>query len=203
MKKYIAILLLAIMVLSLAACSDSAKTYNLGNSDRARGFHTKYTSMVEKYGEGKVADGKLCGVALVRFFDFTGDGELEMVIGYSSEKDAEVDTMAVYGFDMGLADLLNEKITSADSEGLCMWFYTDSADISYLVKGEDLDSARSYHYYQKNDSEGKPLFDFAEAFTTDGKDLSGEYEKISLKSGDFEAALAESENVVKNMERQK
>ncbi len=203
MKRIIAFTLLVVMILSLAACKESAKTYDLGNSDRARGFHTKYLSMVEKFGEGKVSDGKLCGVAVVRFFDFTGDGEYEMVLGYSSEKGKEVDSVAVYGFDMGLADLLEEKITSADKDGACMWVYTDSADISYLVKGEDLYSHREYHYYQKYDSEGKPLFDFAKAFETEGKDLDGEYEKISLSTGDFEAVMAESQNAVKNMENQK
>lgn len=203
MKKIIAFALAALMILSLAACKDSAKTYDLGNSDRARGFYTKYTSMVEKHGEGKREDGNLCGVAVVRFYDFTGDGEVEMVLGYSSEKDGKVDTMAVYGFDMGLADLLDEKIISADKDGACMWFYTDAADLCYLVKGENLDASRTYEYFQKNDSEGKPLFKFAAAFTTEGEDLSGKYEKISLTSGDFEAIIAETENAVKNMENQK
>ncbi len=203
MKKIIAFALAALVVLSFAACKGSAKTYDLGNSDRARGFYVKYTSMVEKFGEGKVTDGKLSGVAVARFFDFTGDGEYEMVLGYSSEKDGEVDTMAVYGFDMGLAVLLEEKIISADNNGACMWFYTDSADLCYIVKGEDLETARSYEYFQKNDSQGKPLFKFAEAFKTEGEDLSGKYDRISLTTGDFEAVLAETENAVKNMEDQK
>lgn len=203
MKKLLSTLVLIAMVFALAACSNTTKTYDLENSDRARGFYNKYQHYVEQYGEGKEVNGALCGVAIVRLLDFTGDGSFEMLLGYSSQKDGIVDSVAVFGFDMGLAEILNEKISTSTADGVCIWTYTDSFDNSYIIKGEDLSVERSYQSFMKTDSEGNPIYKFAEAFSTKGEDLSGEYDRIYVTSGDFKSVLSETDNVVKSIESQK
>lgn len=208
MKKFLSVALIIACVLSLVACSRSNKeSYNLGNADRARIFYNTYNDYVEKYGEGKDVQGSLCGTAVVRLMDFTGDGVLEMLIAYSSEKDGKVDRVMVCGFDMGFAEILNEEITSkatADAETNTLWLYTDSSGLSYIIKGEDLSASRSYLTYQQADAEGKPLYAFAEAFDTDGTDLSGTYEKIDLTgNSDSKAVFEKNENVVDALESQK
>ena len=206
MKKFLAILLVLVFALSFAACA-AKKTIDIGNADRARVFYSKYCDYVEKYGEGKEIDGDLYGVAVVRLMDFTGDAAPELLMAYSSEKDAKVDSVMVCGFDMGYAELLNEKITSKPyegAEGLSLWLYTDSRDLSYIIKGEDLSVGCSYHTYQQADEDGKPLYDFAEAFATEGKDLSGTYDKIELSNCDNWKEISESNDVaLSSMEAQK
>ncbi len=206
MKKFISILLLLVVILSLVACSKVGRSYNIGNADRARVFYNTYNSYVEKYGEAKEQGGALCGAAVVRLYDFTGDGSPEMLIAYSSEKDGKVDSVMVCGFDMGYAELYNEKITSkaaADAKGNALWVYTDSSDLSYFVLGEDLSASRSYTTYQQADAEGKALYAFAEAFSTDGKELGGTYEKFDLTGVESDAIFTENENVIDALKSQK
>lgn len=208
MKKFISLMLILLCALSFAACSGKAQeSYSLGNADRARVFYNTYNSYVGKYGEGKDAEGSLTGAAIVRLMDFTGDGNPEMLIAYSSEKDGKVDSVMVCGFDMGYAELLNEKITSkssASAEGNCLWLYTDSSGLSYIVMGEDLSLSRSYTCYQQAGADGKALYKFAEAFTADGMDLSGTYEKIELSgNSDTNKVFKTNKNVVAALESQK
>jgi len=157
---------------------------------------------VDKYGEGKSVDGKLSGAAVVRLYDFTGDNAPELLIAYSSEKDGVVDKVMVGGFDMGYAEIYNEEITSK-AESNSLWVYTDSSDLSYLVFGEDLNTARSYNTYLMADKDGKSLYSFAEAFSTDGKDLGGVYEKFDIQGADFEAINAENQRVLEALKDQK
>ncbi len=206
MKKFLALALVLIFALSLTACSKDMRSYDIGNADRARVFFEKYNSMVEKYGEGKSVDGTLYGTALVRLYDFTGDGAPEMLVAYSSEKDQKVDSVMVCGFDMGYAEIYNEKITSKESEEAkseTLWTYTDAGDLSYLVIGEDLSSERSYQTFIKADNDGKANYAFAEAFSTDGKDLSGTYERFDIMGADFKTIDAENQNVINALKTQK
>lgn len=185
MKKFIALLLIILCVVPFAACNGaegSGTTYDLANADRARVFYETYEKFVEKYGEGKVVDGKLCGAAVVRLFDFTDDGSLEMLIGYSSQKDSVVDSIMICGFDLGFAELYREKInakTKADSKDGVICIYTDG-NINYIVSGEDLSESRSYATYKKTDNDGNKYYRFVEAFKGNGEDLSGTYEKIEI-----------------------
>ncbi len=202
MKRFLALALIAVMALAFAACSKNESNYNLGNADRARIFYNTYNSFVDKYGEGKSVDGKLSGAAVVRLYDFTGDNAPELLIAYSSEKDGVVDKVMVGGFDMGYAEIYNEEITSK-AESNSLWVYTDSSDLSYLVFGEDLNTARSYNTYLMADKDGKSLYSFAEAFSTDGKDLGGVYEKFDIQGADFEAINAENQRVLEALKDQK
>lgn len=185
MKKLIALILVVLCVVPFAACNasdTSGNSYDLGNADRARVFYETYEKFVEKYGEGKVVDGKLCGTAAVRLFDFTNDGSLEMLIAYSSQKDSVVDSIMVCGFDLGFAELYREKInakTTADSADGVVCIYTDG-NINYIVSGEDLSESRSYATYKKTDNDGNKYYCFMEAFKGNGDDLSGTYEKIEI-----------------------
>lgn len=206
MKKLISALLLLLITVPLVACNNGGRSYNIGNADRARVFYNTYNSFVEKYGEAKENDGTLCGTAVVRLYDFTGDGGLEMLIAYSSEKGGKVDSVMVCGFDMGYAELYNEKITSkasADAKDSTIWIYTDSSGLSYLVLGDDLSQSRSFNTYRQADSDGKALYKFAEAFSTDSKDLSGTYEKIDITSTDLSDIFDENENVIEALKTQK
>lgn len=206
MKKILALVLLLSLVLTFAACGEKGTTYSLGSADRARVFYNTYNSYVEKYGEGKSVDGVLHGTAVVRLYDFSDDGYPEMLIAYSSEKDSVVDSVMICGFDMGFAELYNEKITSkasADSTAKTLWVYEDSSDLGYLVLGEDLSLSRSYVTYFKTDSEGNPLYDFAESFNTDGNDLSGVYDKFDINGADFEIIESTNKDVIRSMKNQK
>ncbi|MBQ7386023.1 MAG: hypothetical protein IJW04_05910 [Ruminococcus sp.] len=206
MKKFLALALVLVLALSVTACSKHTRSYDIGNADRARVFFEKYNSMVEKYGEGKSVDGTLYGAAVVRLYDFTGDGYPEMLLAYSSEKDKQVDSVMVCGFDMGYAEIYNEKITSKESKDAkseTLWAYTDAGNLSYLVIGEDLSAERSYQTFIKADIEGKASYAFAEAFSTDGKDLNGTYEIFDIMGADFKAIDAENQNVLNALETQK
>lgn len=205
MKRFLAILLIMVLAASFAACSGRSG-YNIGNADRARIFYDKYLSYVEQYGEGKSSDGTLCGTAVVRLYDFTGDGAPEMLMAYSSQKDGKVDSVMICGFDMGYAEIYNEKITSKASESALsesLWVYKDSSGLSYLVIGEDLSLSRSYQTFIQTDENGKAFYAFAEAFSTDGKDLSGPYEKFDIIGADFEEIKAENDKVIKALKSQK
>lgn len=207
MKKFISLALVLVFALSLAACSSSSsESYDLGNGDRARVFYDTYNKYVEEYGEAAVDNGVLKGAAVVRLCDFTGDSIPELLIAFPDEKDGGVKRVMVCGFDMGFAELYNEEITSKgganDPEAL--WIYTDSSGLSYLVIGDDLSKSRSYICYQQADSEGKPLYEFAEAFSTDGDDLGGEYEKIKLTDNtDSKAIFEKNKGVIDALESQK
>ncbi len=208
MKKILALFLIFVLALSVAACSSSgSERYDIGNADRARVFYNTYTDFVNTYGEGKEVNGNLCGTAVVRLKDFTGDGYPEMLIAYSDEKDGEVNRVKVWGFDMGLAEIFDREITSKSSksqEGECLWIYTDVSGLSYLVLGDDLSTERSYEYFQQADKNGKDLYEFAQAFSTDGTDLGGSYEKIELKGNtDSEAIFKTNKGVVSAMKAQK
>lgn len=206
MKKLLSVVIVMVLVLSLCACSGNNKSYNLGGADRARAFYETYSKYVSEYGEAKADNGTLHGAAVVRLYDFTGDSTPEMLIAYSSEKNGKVDSVMVFGFDMGLAEIYNEKITSKaskDAADASLWVYTDSSGLSYLVLGDDMSASRSYTTYKIADSEGKPLYAFVEAFETDGNDLGGVYEKFDVSGADFEAISAENKNVLDAMESQK
>lgn len=205
MKRFIAVLFCMIFIISLAACSNE-NSYDLGSADRARVFYNTYYNYVESAGEANTIDNALSGAAVIRLKDFTGDGIYEMLILYSSEKNGVVDKVMVCGFDMGFAMLLDEEITSKESKDAdtsSLWVYTDSSNTSYLVKGDDLSGARSYCMYMQADADGQSLYSFAEAFATDGNDLSGTYEKIDIVGADSKAVFAENEKVLNSIESQK
>ncbi len=205
MKKFLFLSLAVIMILSFSACGgNGSEKYDIGNADRARIFYDTYESFVETYGEAKAENGTLYGTAAVRLDDFTGDGYPELLMVYSSEKDGKVDRVVVGSFDMGYGELYNEEITSKANGVPSLWIYTDSADQSYLVMGEDLTKECVYLNYQQADKEGKPLYKFAEAFTTVGDTLSGEYEKINLtENDDAQAVVDKNKGVVNAMKSQK
>ncbi len=205
MKKFLISALTIVMILSFTACSgNGSERYNIGNADRARIFYNTYLSFVENYGEGKAENGTLYGTAAVRLDDFTGDGYPELLMVYSSEKGGKADRVVVGSFDMGYGELYNEEITSKVNGVPSLWIYTDSAGQSYLVMGEDLTKECVYMNYQQADKEGKPLYEFTEAFTTKGDTLSGEYEKINLTGNeDAQAVLDKNKTVVNAMKSQK
>ena len=205
MKKFLCLTLAVVMILSFSACGgSSSEKYDIGNADRARIFYNTYESFVENYGEPKAKDGTLYGTAAVRLDDFTGDGYPEILMVYSSEKDGKADRVVVGSFDMGYGELYNEEITSKANGVPSLWIYTDSADQSYLVIGDDLTKECVYLNYQQADKDGKPLYKFEEAFTTVGDTLSGEYEKINLTgNNDAQAVLDKNKGVINAMKSQK
>lgn len=205
MKKFFVLALAVVMIMSFTACGGNGKErYDIGNADRARIFYNTYQSFVESYGEAKAQGGTLYGTAAVRLDDFTGDGYPELLMVYSSEKDGKVDRVSVGSFDMGYGEIYNEEITSKVNGVPSLWIYTDSAEQSYLVLGEDLTKECVYLNYQQADREGKPLYKFAEAFTTDGETLSGEYEKINLtENDDAQAVIDKNKGVINAMKSQK
>ena len=201
MKKLFVMILSLTLVLSFAGCAArNGSAYKLENSDTAKGFYNTYKIYEEKYGKANESSGVLSGTSVVRLYDFTGDGTLEMLIAYSSQKDGKTDSLMICGFDLGTAELYNEKLAEGADE---LWIYTDRADLSYLVLGDDLSKEREYLYYRYTDDKGKPLYKFSEAFTTDGEDLGGTYEKISLTNADSDAVFAENDRVIKSLENQK
>lgn len=203
MKKFLILCLAVVMTLTVTACNDKEK-YDIGNADRARVFYNTYLDFVENYGEAKAENGTLYGTAAVRLDDFTGDGYPEILMVYSSEKNGKADRVAVGCFDMGYGEIYNEEITSKANGVPSLWIYTDSADQSYLVIGEDLTKECVYINYQQADKEGKPLYKFAEAFTTEGETLSGEYEKIDLiDNEDAKAVTDKNKGVINAMKSQK
>ena len=210
MKKFIALLLILLCAVPFAACNTAGTegdAYDLANADRARVFYDTYESFVEKYGEGKVVDGKLCGTAVVRLFDFTDDGSLEMLIGYSSEKDSVVDSIMICGFDLGFAEIYSEKVsakTTASAEDGVICIYTDERNINYVVNGEDLSSQRTYLTYVKTDSDGNKIYSFVESFNGKGEDLSGSYEKIEIAGHtDAKSVFDANEKVLESLKNQK
>lgn len=205
MKKFLILSLAVVMLLSFNACSGkNTEKYDIGNADRARVFYNTYQSFAETYGEAKAENGTLYGTAAVRLDDFTGDGYPELLMVYSSEKDSKADRVAVGSFDMGYGEIYNEEITSKVNGVPSLWIYTDSSGQSYLVTGEDLTKECVYLNYQQADKEGKPLYKFAEAFTTKGDTLSGEYEKINLTdNSDAQSVLDKNKGVVNAMKSQK
>lgn len=209
MKKFLALILVCLALFTFAACSpkDEKVHYDLGSADRARAFYNTYESILQDSNQGSEVNGVLHGAAVVRLADFTGDGYPELLMAYSDKADGVVNRLSVWGFDMGLAEIYSEEITSkanADDEYGCVWIYTDVSGISYLVMGEDLSRSRSYLSYQQADLQGKALYAFAEAFSTDGKDLNGTYEKIAVSGNEAFGSITEiNEGVISALENQK
>lgn len=217
MKKILAFVLATLFVLSLTACSKKAATQtttetenNVAVTDKhgAVVFSSSVDELTNLFGEGKAektdtSENKLTGLAVVRFFEFTGDNKPELVTVYNDKDNADVYWMEVTGFDAGSANLKfwddSTKIqiaskSSADAAAPCVWFFTDDTGYSYIVAGEDLSKSADYYgYVQMRD--GEKVYKFDKAFTeTNGNLREGTYEKIEFVG-------MSDEDVKKNFEK--
>lgn len=220
MKKFIAMLLVIMCVISLAACDLSgAITYDLGNADRANYYNRIYTEMVDKYGEAEMtADDTygnvLTGVAVVRLIDFTGEGIYELYIAYADGTVPYVNKQLVVGFENGPATLIDEQtefsdeITSkatADAAAPSLWLYKDNYGRAYIVTGEDLSKEAVYNTFIQTRGEEK-VYSFDKEFSeVDGNELAGSYEKINLTGltkEDADMVFEENEKVINSISGQ-
>ncbi len=223
MKKILAFVLAVICVLSLAACDMSgAISYDIGNTDRANYFYNTYNEYVDKYGEAKLENGYLKGVAVVRLLDFTGDGVYELYMAYADGTEDYVNRQMVVGFDYGSAVLIGEapygmttgdEVTyaditskaSSDAQTPSIWLYKDNLDRAYIAVGEDLSKSADYITYIQTRNNEK-VYSFQPEFTElDGNEPGGEIEKINLSNlteEDAKSVFAENEKVVNSIKGQ-
>lgn len=200
MKKFLAILFALVFVFSLAACksvsvvdvpaeaeelrvvADNPDTNaTVVSYDGVHYFYQQYQNLLNKYGEAKFADGKLKGVAVVRFADFVGSGTQQMYVAYADGTKDYVNKQAIYLFDNGPGELLSKKgtsitadITSKDDGTPAIWlFKTDSK--AYMVTGDDMSDSVVFHEYVKS-SAGKDIY----AFQKTTEKTEGSYVKINL-----------------------
>ncbi len=207
MKRFLAIVFALIMVMSVAGCSNRGViTYDIGNVDAATYFNREYDSMVEKYGKAELVGDKLMGVAVVRFLDFTGDGNYELYIAYADGTTDYVNKHKVVGFDRGSATILDEDITSkekAEDETPSIWLYKDATDRGYVVSGDVLTQKADYRTFIRTRNE-EAIYAFVPEFTIDvaSEDeaiIDGTYEKIRLSGltqEDFDIINEENTKVV-------
>ncbi len=184
MKRIFALIMALIMVVSLMACAPKGTiVYNIGNVDRANYFKKTIADMVDEYGEAKLENGTLKGVAVLRLLDFSGDGIYELYIAYADGTKDYVNKQLVVGFDMGSATLLDNDITSkakADDATPSICIYKDETGRAFLVEGEDRATSADYVTYIQTRGDVK-VYAFDKEFTeTDGKTATGSYETITL-----------------------
>ncbi len=223
MKKILAFILAVMCVASLAACNvTGSATYDIGNTDRANYFYNTYNKYVEQYGEAKLENGALTGVAVVRLLDFTGDGVYELYMAYADGTEDYVNRQMVVGFDFGSAILIGDTPrgkttgdeitykeittkTSADAQSPSIWFYKDSVNRAYIAVGEDLSKSADYITYVQTRGDEK-IYAFRTEFTElDGNEPQGEFEKIDLTGlteDDAKVIFAENDKVVKSIKAQ-
>ncbi len=197
MKRFLAIVFALIMVMSVAGCSNrGAIVYDIGNADAATYFNREYDSMVEKYGKAELVGDKLTGVAVVRFLDFTGNGNYELYIAYADGTKDYVNRQKVVGFDRGSATILDEEITSkekAEDTAPSIWLYKDATSRGYIVSGDVLTQKADYRTFVRTRNE-EAIYAFVPEFTIDAASedeviIDGTYEKIRLSgltSEDFD-----------------
>lgn len=223
MKKILAFVLAVMCVVSLAACTPSGGiSYEIGNDDRADYFYKTYNNYVDMYGEAKLEDGKLTGVAVVRLIDFTGDGVYELYMAYADGTEDYVNKQIVVGFDYGAAILIGptpkgmttgDEIvyadlttkTSADAEAPSVWIYKDDVGRGYIVVGEDLSRSADYITFVQTRGDEK-IYSFQVEFTElDGNEPKGTFEKIDLvglTENDVKSIFEENEKVVESINAQ-
>lgn len=150
--------------------------------DAAHYYYSEYMRLVDEYGEGRVENGNLVGVAVVRFGDFVGTGNMQMYIAYADGTQNYVNKQAVFGFDNGSAELLSKTgssvsydITSTDDGTPAIWIFVDENNQSYLVTGEDMSKNPQFHQFLKKVN-GNDIFAFCET----SEKLDGTYIKINL-----------------------
>lgn len=197
MKKILAIVFALIMIASFAGCSNrGAIVYDIGNADAATYFNREYDNMVEKYGKAELVGDKLAGVAVVRFLDFTGNGNYELYIAYADGTKDYVNRHKVVGFDRGSATILDEEITSkenAEDTTPSIWLYKDATSRGYIVSGDVLTQKAVYRTFVRTRNE-EAVYAFVPEFTIDAASedeviIDGTYEKIRLSgltSEDFD-----------------
>lgn len=237
MKKLFAVLFILVMVFSLAACKkveNAPKTeydvQDLGSNDkkldgadaeyvvaitaydRAKFFYSEYDKLVKEYGEAKLQDGNLKGVAVVRLLDFMGKGNLNMYIAYADGTQPYVNKQKVYGFDNGGSVIIGdsyikkegssvgEDITSKATAGgdTAVWLYTDVNQRGYIVTGDDMENSPVFNtFFQMYN--GQKAYTFKE----ETKDVSGgTFEKIKLTGltdEEFESINGVTESVVESL----
>lgn len=223
MKKILAFILAVVCVMSLAACDMSgAVSYDIGNADRANYFYDTYNKYVDMYGEAKLENGYLTGVAVVRLLDFTGDGQYELYMAYADGTKDYVNRQMVVGFDYGSAVLIGDtpngmttkdeavyaEITSkasADAQTPSIWLYKDTVNHAYIAIGEDMSKSADYITYIQTRNNEK-IYAFQPEFTElDGNEPEGETEKINLSNlteDDTKSIFAENEKVVNSIKGQ-
>lgn len=234
MKRILALLFALLMVFSLAACKkveNTPKTQydsnDLGSNDkggddyvvaitaydRARYFYSEYETLLKKYGEAKLENGNLKGVAVVRLLDFMGNGNLNMYVAYADGSKPYVNKQMVFGFDNGGSVIVgntyvkkeggsvSEDITSlatADAKAPSVWLYTGSTGRGYIVTGDNMTEAPAFNtYFQMY--EGEKAYNFKEE---KGAVSGGTFEKIDLSglSEDaFETIAERTEKVVESL----
>ena len=162
--------------------NDESSGYIVVSYDSVHYFYNEYLRLVEKYGEPKVEDGKLKGVAVVRFGDFVGTGRQQMYVAYADGTKDYVNKQAVYIFDNGPGELINKEgssiksdITSKDDGTPSIWIFKSSSK-AYLVTGDDMSKAPVYHEYITKTESAESVYAFQE--TT--KETDGSYVKINL-----------------------
>ena len=184
MKKIIALLFALIFVFSLAACKKvtvadvpaeaedlrvvaqiDGKDYQVVSYDAVHNYYEQYQELVKKYGEPKFEDGKLKGVAVVRFGDFVGTGRQQMYVAYADGTKDYVNKQAVYIFDNGPGELIDKEgtsiksdITSKDGSTPSVWIFKSSSK-AYIVTGDDLSKNPVFHEYVRT-SAGKEVYAF-------------------------------------------
>ncbi len=223
MKRILALLFALLMVFSLAACKKvenapktqydtndlSSKDKNGDNYivavtayDRARYFYGVYEGLVKKYGEVKLENGNLKGVAVVRLLDFVGNGNLNMYVAYADGTQPYVNKQMVYGFDNGGSEILKEgasittditSLATADAKTPSVWLYTSANDRGYIVSGENMTDAPVFNtYFQMY--QGERCYNFQEETASVS---GGTFEKIDLANLDEEAYNTISERTQK------
>jgi len=221
MKKILALIFVLLMVFSLGACKKVENTEktefgvdDLSSkgredpettaSDRGRIFLEEYNKLVKKFGEAKLDDGTLKGVAIVRLFDFTGSGNLCLYVAYADGSKPYVNKQMVCAFDNGLAYLLEKDnssvgvdITSKESEDdkvPSVWLYKDNNNKGYIVTGNEMSKAPTYNTYF-----GSDIF----AFQADSNVSSdGTYEKFDLtdvSEDDFDELVEKNEKIIESL----
>ena len=231
MKKFLALLFAVLCLFSVTACREVEEKeelpYDLSQSgvdnknntvvsyDRAKAFYNQYKSLVNQYGAADFDGTNLKGVAVVRLYDFLGNGQLNMYVAYADGTKPYVNKQAVYGFDNGMSKMLErdnsyvkQDITSkatADADAYSIWLYKNSTGRGYIVTGEDMSKSADYSTYIAL-KDGEKFYAFNCEFTkTDNETLSGTYEKIKvsgLTEADAEKIFAENKKVIDSMKTQ-
>ena len=223
MKKFLAVLFVLLMVLSLGACKKVAEeaevAYDLSSKgqsngktvvsyDRARIFYDEYNRLVDKYGKADLDGDTLKGVAVVRLLDFTGTGKYELYVAYADGTESYVNKQMIVGFDNGVGYLLDKDTSSvkadivskatADAETPSIWLYTGTSGRGYVVTGDNMNAEPVYNTYVR-ESKGEKVYTFQ---PEDIGAANGKTEKINLTGlteEDFSAITEENQRVIESL----